>query len=617
MKRKNILIPLIVGALAIPGIVAFFNKSNVVEVDATSSSPISGSFIKVNSTAELEIDTKVIFVSDDGQAMDDIWGNPGFLHGSGDGVTLSSNLNEVTLNNSNATIFTVEAGTEANTFAFRADKMKVTGQKKSDIYIAHNEKDYYGNNTFKNIGYFKDRDVAVEISNCLESSWYVEFNVEQKNTGENFVHTYIRNAKNVEAGYPNNELTFTYDYAPRFCSNMGHLVNIYKIKDDSLYSITVTKEPNTTTYNYGEAIDLTGLEIDINSQSGAEHVTYDYSSDKFSYPPVATGEGEVFLEVYYTDKKFSVPIIVNKPTYSATKIGELADYRGSYMLVEENMGYGFNGEADPTKSISKNFEMIKFDYQGVCYARTETQYDRLRCVVSKDKNGYHILCANKYYIDLDGICFSSDPTTSLVIEHTSYGVMIRRTNGGYLCFDSLSTNLNYAIATMEEIEDEYFLTPIVLYKYELTSEEQTAIDAFTSSFISTTNVCDETGSTFSITSKNWGDLEEMFAPLSDTVQAEFVNTLYNVGEEDTSAIQFAMSRYDYIYNKYHEDPRYSYITDFIGRLEAGTMKSSDSVTFFRTDTQAMNSTIIVIAVVSTALVAASLLLVYKKKKNQK
>lgn len=180
MKRKNILIPLIVGALAIPGIVASFNKSNVVEVDATSSSPISGSFIKVNTTAELEIGTKVIFVSDDGQAMDDIWGNPGYLHGSGDGVTLSSNLNEVTLNNSNATIFTVEAGTEANTFAFRADRMKVTGQKKSNIYIAHNEKDYYGDNTFKNIGYFKDRDIAVEVSNCLESSWYVEFNVEQK-----------------------------------------------------------------------------------------------------------------------------------------------------------------------------------------------------------------------------------------------------------------------------------------------------------------------------------------------------------------------------------------------------------------------------------------------------
>ena len=173
------------------------------------------------------------------------------------------------------------------------------------------------------------------------------------------------------------------------------------------------------------------------------------------------------------------------------------------------------------------------------------------------------------------------------------------------------------MADKEDIETTDYLHPVVLCKCELTSEEQTAIDTFTSSFISTTNVCDETGSTFSITSKNWGDLEETFAPLSGTVQAEFVNTLYNVGEEDASAIQFAMSRYDYIYSKYHEDPIYSYITDFIGRLEAGTMRSSDSGTFFRIDTQEMNSTIIVIAVVSTALVAASLLLVYRKKKNQK
>ena len=613
MKRKNILIPLIVGALAIPGIVASFNKSNVVEVDATSSSPISGSFIKVNTTAELGIGTKVIFVSDDGQAMDDIWGNPGYLHGSGDGVTLSSNLNEVTLNNSNATIFTVEAGTEANTFAFRADRMKVTGQKKSNIYIAHNEKDYYGDNTFKNIGYFKDRDIAVEVSNCLESSWYVEFNVEQKKyTGENFVHTYIRNAKNVKAGYPNNELTFTYDYAPRFCSNMGNLVNIYKIKDDSLYSIVVTKEPDKTTYNYGEAIDLTGLEIDVYSQSGTEHVTYDYSLDNnFSYPSVATGEGEVFLEVYYTNKKFTVPIIVNKPTYSATKIGELADYRGSYFLAEESAPYAFDGS-------NRGKVILAYDQEGsgVYYAHNLGEYERIKFTLTKDESGYHLLNYENKYLNLDALFSLQDNPCSIIVEHTDYGELIKGPEkGNCLCVDML--NYCFAMADKEDIETTDFLHPVVLCKCELTSEEQTAIDTFTSSFISTTNVCDETGSTFSITSKNWGDLEETFAPLSDTVQAEFVNTLYNVDEEDTSAIQFAMSRYDYIYSKYHEDPRYSYITDFIGRLEAGTMQRSDSSTFFRIDTQAMNSTFIVIAVVSTALVAASLLLVYRKKKNQK
>ena len=60
---------------------------------------------------------------------------------------------------------------------------------------------------------------------------------------------------------------------------------------------------------------------------------------------------------------------------------------------------------------------------------------------------------------------------------------------------------------------------------------------------------------------------------------------------EVTPTEMEVKRYDYIYNKYHEDPRYSYITDFIGRLEAGTMQSSYSVTFFRIDTQAMNSTI--------------------------
>ena len=64
-----------------------------------------------------------------------------------------------------------------------------------------------------------------------------------------------------------------------------------------------------------------------------------------------------------------------------------------------------------------------------------------------------------------------------------------------------------------------------------------------------------------------------FDDLSGTLQAELVNTTYTEGEQLSTDIQFAMSRYDYIYSKYHDSQIYTYITDFIGRYSAGTMQN--------------------------------------------
>lgn len=617
-KIKKTLIALLSSSLMLGVAVLFsINKSEFKEVEATRYSPISGTFARIRSHVDLNIGDKVIFVAYHGEAMDDIWGNPGYLHGDNAGVNLSDDRNVATLTNSNATIFTVEAGSAVadeklgDSYAFRADLMSVTGQKKRNIYVAHNEKTYYGDKTFNNIGYFKDRDVAVEVDNRLESSWYIEF------TGEyDELVTHIRNAKSVRSGDYSNELRFTYDYAPRFCSNSGSHVNLYKLVDDTIYSVSVNKNPDKTDYYVGDPIDLTGLRIEIHTQAGDQYIEYTYENDgDFTYSPTAYGDGEVLLPVTYNGRKFVIPINVSKPSYSATKIGQLADYRGSYMLVEEG-GHGLKtGQYNYGFDFSDSDVMLDYSYEyGVYSADNESEYSDLRLDVIKDNNGYHLKNDNNYYLDLSTLETTNSSTPVVVIEHTNSGELVGNSSGKYLCY--LPYEYKYGLATLSEIEESDNYVPVFLCKYDLTSAEQTALDTYVSNFLSTTNVCVETGTQFLITENNWTTLSNDFSGLSATVQAEIINTTYEIGQADMTDLQFAMSRYDYIYTKYHTIPNYTYITDFIGRSSAGTMKDSFGASTLSPILIPMNNDVYIVVII--AVVVSSLLLalsvIYKKKR---
>lgn len=619
MKKRNKTLIALLSASLMLGAAALFsiNKSEFKEVEATRSYPISGTFARIRSHIDLNVGDKVIFVGYYGEAMDDIWGNPGYLHGDNAGVNLSNDRNTATLTNSNATIFTVEAGSAVadaklgNSYAFRADSMRITGQKKSNIYVAHNEKDYYGDNTFANIAYFKDRDVAVEVENRLESSWYIEFTDEYDE-----VVTHIRNAKAVRYGDYKNELRFTYDYAPRFCSNSGLYVNLYKLVDETIYGVSINKKPTKTDYHVGDHIDLTGLIIEIHSQIGDQYVEYTYENyADFTYSPTAYGDGEVLLPVKYNDWEFVIPINVSKPSYSATIIGQLADYRGSYMLVEEG-GHGLKtGQYNYGFDFSDSDVILDYSYEyGVYSAKNEGEYSDLRLDVIKDNNGYHLKNANNYYLDLSTLETTNSSTPVVVIEHTNSGELVGNSSGKYLCY--LPYEYKYGLATLSEIEESDNYVPVVLCKYDLTSAEQTALDTYVSNFISTTNVCVETGTQFLITENNWTTLSNGFSDLSATVQAEIINTTYEIGQADMTDLQFAMSRYDYIYSKYHTNPNYTYIIDFIGRSNAGTMKNSFGAPTLSPIQISTNNNVIIAVIIAVSL--SSLLIasfvIYKKKR---
>ena len=610
-KIKLITLSSVIASLALCAITALNNKK-VESAEASSLKTSTGTFVRVDNYGEIDVGMNVVFVSEDGYALDDVWGNPAFVHGTRQGVTVANNGRLVALNNSTATIFHVEKGTVTRTvegvsqdsFAFRADEMSISGEKKTNVYFAHNEEeDYSGRHDYDYVGWFKDRDIAVQQRLIKESSWYLDFETVEE-WDELVRVTHIRNAKNYE-GNPNTELTFTHNYSDRFVSDAGGRVFIYRQFSESEYNIQVMENPTKSAYYAGENINLTGLEI-ILSSPAHDHVEISYNDNPsdFSFPETAYGSGNVELECYCQGFKFVVPITVTNPQYSAYKTGEMADYRGKYMIV----AFDGNVALDST-DISSNLKVTYDNERYRFYTGSESFYEDLQFEVTKDNSGYHIRNSSNYYLDLDSLSLTNSSTPTVYLEYSSDGVRIKNSSGKYLCYPVYGSK-TFCLDDLEYGND------VFLYKCPLTDDEESARSTFISSLLEGTDVCDAAGSQFNISSATWSGLKASFNALSNAIQASLVNLTYDSSDITPRTIEAAISRYDYIYQKYHAVQEYSYIEDFIGRASAGTMHeylSSANIVIVNSLSNNM-SAIIITVVALTSISSIGVLLVVKKRR---
>ena len=610
-KIKLITLSSVIASLALCAITALNNKK-VESAEASSLKTSTGVFTRIDNYGEIKTGMNVIFVSDEGYALDDVWGNPAFVHGTNQGVAVSNNGKLVSLDNSAATIFHVELGTETrtvdgvveNSFAFRADEMSISGQKKTNVYFAHNEEeDYSGRHDYDYVGWFKDKDIAVQQRLIKESSWFFDFETVEE-WDELVRVTHIRNAKNYE-GNPNTELGFTHNYCERFVSDYGGRVFIYRQFNESEYNIQVMANPTKSAYYAGENIDLSGLEIIISSPAH-DHVDISYNDNPndFSFPETAYGSGNVDLECYCQGFKFNIPITVTKPQYSAYKTGQMADYRGKYMIV----AFDGNVALDSTDISSKL--KVTYDYEHYrYYTGSESFYEDLQFEVTKDNSGYHIRNGSNYYLDLDSLSMTNSSTPTVYLEYSSDGVRIKNSSGKYLCYPIYGSK-TFCLDDLEYGND------VFLYKCPLTDDEESARNTFISSLLEGTDVCDAAGSQFNISSSTWSGLKTSFNTLSNAVQASLVNLSYDSSDITPRTIEAAISRYDYIYQKYHTVQEYSYIEDFIGRANAGTMHEYfSSANIVSVNSLDNNMSAIIITVVAlTSISSIGVLLVIKKRR---
>ena len=598
------------------GIATALSSKKAESADASSLKTSNGMFVRVDSYGDISDDSnmKVIFVSEDGYALDDVWGNPGYVHGTRQGVSVSTDGRFVTLTNSPATAFTVLKGTESRTYkgvtqgsyAFKADVMSIAGEKKTNVYFAHNEEENYsGRHDYDYIGWFKDYDIAVQQRLIKESSWFLDFETITEDD-EDIRVTHIRNAKNFE-GNPNTELTFTHNYSDRFVSDYGCRVSIYRQYEDNEYSIGISQNPTKTQYEYGENIDLSGLEIVLSSPiHDHEIISYDSHSADFSFNETAYGSDKVQLPCYYLGFAFVVDIEVSRPSYIVNKIGELADYRGSYMLIEDQVnGYGFN-TFDKTTTIYDAKERLSTDEHGRWTVSNAGVYSELEFTITKDSSGYHMINVDGRYLDLENFKMNDSPTTVEFIS-TSDGIRVKSPNRS----DSyLYVNDEYQFG----IGPSYAYNPVVLYAYPLTESEESALNTFGTKLLEDTDVCDPDGTELHITSEIWSGLATSFSSLSGGVQAKLVNLTYNVADITPRSMEFALSRYDYIYQKYHSSV--NYIIDFIGRSSAGTMQPvyNETNVSLLISNNPNNAVLLITITALCSMTSIGVLLIIKKRK---
>lgn len=543
MKKRNIALFTLLGTLSLSASIIFAvnnNKSAYTEASATVSNLISGKFVRVTSASELDAGGSFIFVADNGYALSDVWGNPGYVYGQTDGVAFS-NQGFVALYNSPASAFGVEK--VGDNYAFFTS-MKVTGEFKNKVYLAYNDRQYSGE--FNAVGYFYgDRTgVATEIRGN-DASWSFTYDAEN---GNHLTHV----------GQGGN-LGFTFGYAPRFCRNDNdHRVEIYKEVVDAAYTISVVdgKEPTITEYSNGDEINLSGLEIDFHSSYHNGTYAYDDHRHLFSCEKYASGSGSRNLEVTFMNMfTFTVEITVNRAEYYASQVtSPLADYRGQYMLVSD-YGPAFNGDDFSKVSTSPGpNNKLKVGH---------SNEEEVKFIVEKeDENFYLKNYEGKYLSFQGGFNYINTKTFPVTFEYDQGGIRVKG-GGQYLNFDN--DELYFCLGGKNTENHE----PVFLYKYDYTNEVVNALENFANGFISATMVCDPQGMSNNITDGIWSAQASAFGGLDPFAQAELINKAYNPGHTEDDAVAQAVERYDYIVSKYSN-------SDFIGRSTYGTLQNQKS-----------------------------------------
>lgn len=581
MKKRNITLFTLLGTLALSASITFAlnNKQEYKEASATIKNLTSGTFARVTDASQIFQGGNYIFVADNGYALSDVWGNPGYVYGQPDGVSFSDK-GLVTLSNSPASIFGVEV--VDGKFAFHTT-MEATGQTISKAYLAHNDTSW--KDGFTAIGYFygdrtgitTKRDFKNEDQNENSAYWSFRYDEEHGN--------YITNL-----GY-GGDLGFTSYYAPHFCRGGEHRVEIYRECSTLDGSISVSEDPEITEYSNGDEINLSGLVITFGSSYHNATYSYNKYPHLFSCEKYASGSGERYLPITFMNTFVTneVEITVNRAEYYASQVtSPLADYRGQYMLVSDDVGRVLGG-TDINSIIN-----VEPGPNGK-YKVDHGVENEVKFVIEKTNGNFYLKNSlGKYLSFSGGINYTDSKSFPVILVYDQGGVRIKGSDqeGLYLNLNLDDYTYKFCLGGKNTANQE----PVFLYKYDYTNTVVDQLDDFANGFISATMVCDALGLTNNIINDIWSAQASAFAGLDPFAQAELINKSYTHGSTDGDVVAQAVERYDYIINKYTT----STFSDFIGRIANGTIQHLNSEIAINTiyNNNVDTTNVIIICVVS-------------------
>ena len=578
MKKKFLFVGLAVASLAVTTVIVT-NNVKYRKVDASDRVPISGLYHKVTQLNEISIGDDLLFLSGV-HAPHDFWANPAYFHATATGISLTDDNSYAYLTNSPATLLTVCEGLTDDTYALKAAKIIVTNQNKDNIYIGYNNREYFGDNTFVNVGYFYGDRTGPCVGKSNTSEINTEWTFKEENGGVTAQHAL------------GGALSYTDDYASRFCRyarGASYLAYAYKKVQDVSYAISVTTNPTKMNYYHGDEIDLSGMVISLTNTTGTSTHEFDKNKSLFSYPKNAYGNGSQTLNINFAGYNFELTIAVSRENNSAYLAPARNNYRGTYMiaaLTDATHGFAFNAVLAESNAEKATTPIVPvYGKEGRWASKTDQsdQDNNLRFEIDMydSLGGYSLKGSNDTYLLNNGEePYIGDGPYEMSLISTEGGVRVAsgRPARRYMFLDN--TGIEPKFQFSEDINEGI---PVYLYKYDSKDEDLAAVDTYIANFLEATKDVDYEGIENNITKAIWDAQTAAFEALSLEAKGIICNTTYVRDQESPGTINYAMNRYDFIVRKFQYlgdyDPEtdtgedwIDYITyDFMFRWVSGTM----------------------------------------------
>lgn len=384
-------------------------------------------------------------------------------------------------------------------------------------------------------------------------------------------------------------------------------------EEPTIAGIRVTSNPNKTTYTVGDTLELTGLVVHTYDENGnnLEDVT---SACSFTPAEGTTlnDTGTVTVTVTYQGLVTFFNITVNEevgggddpnpdvPVEGSTfvKVTEdKTDWTGTYLIVYEEGRLVFNGAKttgfDKDNAISVNIN----NDNTIVY--TDTLFNStINIEKTTVSNKYYVKTASGHYIGNTG---TSNTINEVKDQHT---ISIDNNDNVFLVASG-GNNMEYnTTGYFRYYKNTSNQNDIALYELvEPTVTPESEAKAFANKFLDTP-LCD--GGTNAPNSTLWNDLANEFSLLSNEAKE-----IFRTGNSSDADILAAIERYDYILNKYGEDPQHGGYVNFMNRA---ITNNSPAVNF---DLFGDASTIIVSFITVVILLASIGLIVFVIQKRRR
>ena len=582
-------------------------------VNASRTNHTTGMYEKVVDIDRLEDGDKVLIVIYGNEVLSWFGGNPAGVVFKTDGVYVSNDGSLMGLEDAFGTEFTLSHDSSTNQYQFRGS-MEMTSENTYDVLLAHVP--YNTSTGFPAIGYFEgDRFGAYQYSNSSKSDPKTHW-------------TLSYSGKNDE----NIQLTNVYT------SDTSRAYAIYrKVDTKSFY-----KNDSYLSYrNYfvGEDLNLDNYYIEVvdNRTDKTFNLYYQENQNMFYF----TGTGKaVANQTVYTVKlrglseNFTVEI--NEPEinpnyyYQYVTPGMLKDYRGTYLVVEQEEGTRYyNGRFPKYDAVKDESNSTACEINdGVISNSGHVMLDNALIIdkvlingkyeyVAKvfDRYGFADYYDNPYYNDeypsyTKFINISDEYSESNVItikENKNGGITFGFTSkyGDFFGFSYRTGYENFFFET----EDYY--QNARLYKINKVNNFDQQITSFIEVFEDQTKNCDSTGNSRTVFDHHWERIEREFNTMSADTKGYLANLTYTHNAEEDHTIKNIIDRYDFLIGKYSDLP------DFMDRKQVATWQGNalDSSKVLMFNEISSPNIIMIISIISAASISLIAFIIIKRKKQ--